>query len=188
VRRIRRSTEVPGFVLSYLSACARLCTYVPVKVIMYRNHRHYTCRRNRLGSMHVYICSCSDEGGCVLHFKLCNSGVTVVLQWCGVGVYNHYNTFICHHNPTTTITIHVCTAVTASHPQQLPSSVLLQWCYSGVTEVLQWCYSGVTVVLQWCCSTAVTAITPTAVAIDRTVESSRVPTQKGYVMSCYFIL
>jgi hypothetical protein len=31
-------------------------------------------------------------------------------------------------------------------------SVVLQWCYSGVTVALQWCYSGVTVVLQWCYS------------------------------------
>jgi hypothetical protein len=27
-------------------------------------------------------------------------------------------------------------------------SVMLQWCYRGVTVVLQWCYSGVTAVLQ----------------------------------------
>jgi hypothetical protein len=31
-------------------------------------------------------------------------------------------------------------------------TVVLQWCYSGVsrvTVVLQWCYSGITVALQW---------------------------------------
>jgi hypothetical protein len=31
-----------------------------------------------------------------------------------------------------------------------PTTVVLQWCYSGVTVVLQWCYSGIKVVLQWC--------------------------------------
>jgi hypothetical protein len=29
-------------------------------------------------------------------------------------------------------------------------SIVLLWCYCGVTVVLQWCYSGAKVVLQWC--------------------------------------
>jgi hypothetical protein len=41
------------------------------------------------------------------------------------------------------------------HPgEHLPHSgtVVLQWCYSGVTVVLQWWYTGVTVMFQWCAS------------------------------------
>jgi hypothetical protein len=40
----------------------------------------------------------------------------------------------------------------ASLGYSVMQTVVLQWCYSGVTVVLQWCYIGVTLVLQWCYS------------------------------------